>query len=267
MTICEQIAADAVGLLALPADAPERAQAEAHGREHAPCAAALAQARRVLDLLAVAAPLQAPSPAALQRAAAPILADLDARAAQPARRRGRGAVAVTTAVVAAWALPMALARHEVSGGRPLAWSLGLAALAALATAATIAAGGFVAAAFPLFSATFSLLVGENGALEVALGVHCALTIVGAGAAVALLAWLATRRLAAADGRPTLIVAAAGGGALAAQAALHETCEAAIEMPHLLLFHTGAVVLVMILALVAAYPFFTRSGFNRPSPRR
>jgi hypothetical protein len=257
MTICEEIAADAVGLVASPPDAPERARAEAHAREHAPCAAALAEARRVLALLDATPGPPPPTPEALQRAAAPILADLEAGAMRPARRSRRIAVATGGAAVAAWALPVALARHPVSGGRAFGTSVALAALAALAAAATISAGGFVAAAFPLFSAAFSLMTGENGALEAGLGVHCALIEVGSGAGAVVLAWLATRKAATPDDRPSLIVAAAGGGALAAQAALHVTCEASFDMPHLIVFHTGAVLLVMGLALLAAYVLFAR----------
>jgi hypothetical protein len=45
-----------------------------------------------------------------------------------------------------------------------------------------------------------------------------------------------------------------------------TCEASLEMPHLIVFHTGGVVLVMALALLAAYVFFSRPrGQNAATP--
>jgi hypothetical protein len=69
------------------------------------------------------------------------------------------------------------------------------------------------------------------------------------AAVGGAAWLASRALAKTPPRPEVVVAAVGGGALAGHAALHLACGAATELPHLLVFHTGPVVLFVGLALL------------------
>jgi hypothetical protein len=254
---CDAIAADAMGLVALPGDAPERVSAEEHARSCADCTRALAEGQRLLAALDGAlASMPAPSPAALARAAAPVLAELDAGHAVAAARAGAGrlAAAVAAAVVGAWALPLALARAPIATGAPFGLSVALAALAALASVATVRWGGPVAAVFPALSALTAFLVGTGRALEPAVGLHCAsveaMTAAGAGVA----AWLAARALAKASprsDRADVAVAAVGGGALAGHAALHLACPAATELPHVLVFHTGPVALAVALALLAA----------------
>lgn len=238
---CTEISADALALVALPPGAPERARAEEHARSCDACARLLAEAREMLAMLDVAAP-PPPSPAALARAAAPVLADLDARAAA-----GRLAGAVAAAVLAAWALPLALSRGPLNSGSAL--SFALAALAAAASVATVRWGGRVAVAFPLLSVFTALAVGRGSALDATFGCPLveALTAAGAGAA----AWLAARALGRSAVRPQVMVAAVGGGALAGHAALHLACGAATELPHLLVFHTGPVVLAVGLATLLA----------------
>jgi hypothetical protein len=251
---CDEIAADAVGLAALPEDAPERVRAEEHARTCADCARALAEGRRLLaDLDGAMGAMPGPSPAALARAAAPVLAEIDARASAAASRAGaaRLAAAVAAAVVGAWALPLALTRAPIVAGAPFGLSLALAALAAVASVATVRWGGAGAAAFPILSALTALLVGTGRTLEAHAGLHCAsveaMTAAGAGAA----AWLAARGLARAAPRADAVVAAVGGGALAGHAALHLACPAAFELPHVLVFHTGPVALAVGLALLVA----------------
>jgi hypothetical protein len=256
-TPCTEIAADALALAALPAEAPERARAEEHARGCAACARALAEAREMMAMLGVAAP-PPPSPAALARAAAPVLADLDALAGARASA-GRIAGAVAAAVLAAWALPLALSRGPLNPGSAL--SFALAALAAAASVATVRWGGRVAAVFPVLSALTALAVGRGPALDATFGCPMveALTAAGAGAA----AWLAARTLARAAPSPQVIVAAVGGGALAGHAALHLACGAATELPHLLVFHTGPVVLAVGLALLFARGVGPATESSRP----
>jgi hypothetical protein len=251
---CDEIAADAVGLAALPVGASERTRAEAHAATCAACARSLADAHRLLAMLG-AAELPAPSAAALKNASAAILADWDvlpAPASVPARAaRGRLEATIAAAVLAAWALPLALARRPVAGGRGLAASFGLAALAAIASAATISLGGVAAVAFPVISAAASLLSGSGSALAAGPGLHCAFIegLMAFGAAG--VAWGASRLLARRAPSVALLSAAMGGGALAGHAALNETCGAATELPHALVFHTGPVALAVALAFVAA----------------
>jgi hypothetical protein len=255
-TPCDEIAADAAALAALPAGALERARAEEHARTCAPCARALDEGQRLLAALA-AATLPAPTPAALERAKAAVLAELDAEAGARGWA-GRLALGVAAAVVAAWAVPLALAKAPIATGAPFALSLGLAALAAVATVATVRWGGRLAVVFPLLSALTALAVGRGPSLDAAGGLHCALVEGMTAAGVGVAAWLLGRAFARTAPRARLVVAGVGGGALAGHAALHLACGGATELPHVLAFHTGPVALVVALALVVA------GGVARPT---
>lgn len=253
-TPCDEIAADAMALVALPAEAPERRAAEVHARTCADCARALASGRQLLTMLDGAlAAMPAPSPAALARASDPVLAELAAEKNVAGARAGAGrlAAAVAAAVVGAWALPLALARGPIATGAPFALSLGLALVAAVATVATVRWGGRVALVFPLLSAVSAVLVGTGRALDASGGLHCAFTEAMTAGGVGIVAWLAARGLAKSPPPPAVVVAAVGGGALAGHAALHLACGGAAELPHVLVFHTGPVVLAVGLALLLA----------------
>ena len=262
-TPCQELADDALGLVALPVDAPERVRAEEHARTCPACASALGEARRLLVLLDAALPAPPPSPAALARASAPVLAELDARAGARVGA-GRLAGAVAAAVLAAWALPLALARNPVASGGPFALSLGLAVLAAAASVATVRWGGRVAAAFPALSVLTALLVGGAGGTLDTVGLHCAGVEVMTAAGVGAFAWLVARGLAARgfalpSAKGSIGVAAVGGGALAGHAALHLACPGAYELPHVLVFHSGPVALAVGLALLLARATAARGG--------
>jgi len=261
---CEQISADALALVALPEGAPERAGAEEHARTCADCTRALGEARHLLGLVDGAlAELPAPSPAVLARASASVLAELEAERGAVAARAGAGrlAAAVAAAVIAAWAVPLALARSPIASGAPFALSLGLAALAAVASVATVRWGGRGAVVFPVLSALTAFLVGTGRFLGWPDGLHCALIETMTTAGVAGAAWLASRALAKSPPRPDVVVAAVGGGALAGHAALHLACGAANELPHVLVFHTAPVVLFVGLALLLT------AGARRPAEVR
>jgi hypothetical protein len=260
MTTCDELTADAAGLMTLPPEAPERARAEEHARTCAACARALEEGRRLLLALDAAAPPLPPA-APLRAAAEPILRDILRDLAATPARRASPAIAAAATALASWALPLALARRPIEGGRTLGASIALGLVAALAAATTVTTGGLAAGAFPVISAIVSLIAGEGGAFRPHIGIHCALTelalATGAALAVALATW---RRWA---GDAVVLVAAAGGGALAGQAALHETCPSATELPHLLLFHTGPVMLAVALAVAAAHTLRAL----RPPPAR
>jgi hypothetical protein len=254
--ICDEIAADAAGLMSLPAQAPERARAEEHARGCADCTRALAEGRELLSLIE-AKPLPAPSGAALARASAAVLAEAERE------EQTRGALAVFAAVVACWAIPLALMRKPLvplTGNDSFGLSFSLMLLAIVASVATVAWSRRAAVLFPVLSAIAALVAGRGGALAPVVGAHCAaievMTAVGAGAA----AWLLARGLSRARGDRTLMpsprpatrqLAAVGGGALAGHAALALGCSAAAELPHGLVFHTGPVVLAIALAFVIA----------------
>jgi hypothetical protein len=267
-TPCAGIAADALALAAVPEGTPERVSAEEHALGCADCTRALTEGRRMMAMVDGAlAGVPAPSPAALARASNTIVAELDGAAKVGVARAaaGRLAAAVAAAVVAAWALPLALAREPLAGGAPFALSFALAALAAVATVATVRWGGRVAALFPLLSAATAFLVGTGRALDAGGGLHCALVEATTAAGVGAAAWLTARALAKSPPQPDVVVAAVGGGALAGHAALHLACPGAAELPHVLVFHTGPVVLAVGLAL-ALTASARRAGEVRESSR-
>jgi hypothetical protein len=240
---CDEIRADAAGLMALPAGAPERERAEAHARTCAGCAGALADGRRLLALIE-AAPLPAPSPAALQRASAAILADFDGAP--------RFAAIVVGIVLAAWAVPLALTRAPIALGMDLGVSLMLVALAAVSASLVITKAGRGGGLFVLASALLGLWPSEGMmALEIPVGAHCALieglTAVGTG----LAAFIAARALGRSAFDKPVLLAGLGGGALAGHAALQIACTANHHLSHAAVFHTGPVALAVGLALLLA----------------
>jgi hypothetical protein len=240
---CDQLRADAAGLMSLPGGAPERERAEAHARTCAGCASALADGRRLLALIE-ATPLPAPSAAALQRASAAILADFDGAP--------RFAAIVVAIVLAAWAVPLALIRAPLTMGLDLGVSLMLVAFAAVSASLVITKAGRGGFVFVLASALLGLWPSEGMmALEVPVGAHCALieglTAVGTG----LAAFLAARALGRSAFDKPVLLAGLGGGALAGHAALQIGCSASHSLSHAAVFHTAPVALAVGLALLLA----------------
>lgn len=239
---CDEIRADAAGLMALPAGAPERARAEAHAETCAGCAKALAEGRQLLALID-AAPLPAPSPAAMQRASAAILADYDGAPGF--------AKLVVGIVLAAWALPLALMRAPITLGLDLGVSIMLAAFAAVTASFVITRAGRGGFAFVLGSLLLGAWPGGSNALEASVGVHCALIEAMTAAGVGAAAFSAARALGRRAFDKPVLLAALGGGALAGHAALQIGCTAAHSLSHTLVFHTGPVALAVGLALLLA----------------
>jgi hypothetical protein len=240
---CDELRADAAGLMALPAAAPERERAEAHALTCPGCASALAEGRRLMSLIE-AAPLPAPSAAALQRASAAILSDFDGAP--------RFAAIVVGIVLAAWALPLALTRAPITMGLNLGVSLMLVAFAAVSASLVITKAGRGGFIFVLASVLLGLWPGQSmSGLEPHIGVHCALieamTAIGAGVG----ALLAARALGRAVFDKPVLLAGLGGGALAGHAALQIGCSASDSVSHAAVFHTGPVALAVGLALLLA----------------
>jgi hypothetical protein len=241
--LCDQIAADAAGLMAMPADAPERRRAEEHARTHADCARALAEARQLLALIE-GNPLPGPSPAAMERASEPILHELQGA--------GSLAILVGAMVVAAWAAPLAMMRAHIAMGPDLVASIALAALAALVSALVVTRAGYAGLSLIALSALTIFVPGGDGhGLEARLGLHCALTEVAAAAFVGTVAFFGARSQGRRFGDKRILLPALGGGALAGHAALEVGCRAAHSTSHLLVFHTGPVALAVMLALILA----------------
>jgi hypothetical protein len=242
-SICDEVRADAAGLMALPAGAPERERVETHARTCAACANGLAEGRRLLALID-AVPMPAPSPAALQRASAAILADFDGAP--------RFAAIVVGIVLAAWALPLALMRAPITMGFDLGVSLMLAAFAAVSASFVITRAGRGGFIFVLASALLGLWPTEGlNALEAHVGVHCALTEALTAVGVGVGALLAARALGRTALEKPVLLAGLGGGALAGHAALQIGCSASHSFTHGMVFHTGPVALAVGLALLLA----------------
>ena len=229
MTSCEELRANAALVASLPEDDPERQEYAAHARGCAGCAAALREGEKLLAVLRHGE-LPPPSRAALERASAPVLAELR-------RPASRWPVRVASAL-AAFAIPVLFARHrDWEGWAASALVLALAS-ALSATAGTLHAGAWVAlaasAGFAIAAGGIPGFDGGAGGLAPRIGVDClGLELLGGAIAVGALL-LRRERLRAA------LPAAAAAGALSAQAALHLVCQANGEAPHLWVFHVGGV---------------------------
>jgi hypothetical protein len=247
MMECDRLRAEAAGLAALPADDPERAAAEAHARVCAGCARALREGEGLQGLLGHAEPAKLP-PGALSRASLAVLADLR----REARRRAGGSV---LAAAAAFLVFLALARHPSRAGED--WALAsFLGVSALALAALASRRSLLAMALALAAALgAALAAGRTGLVESGLGLHCLATELASASAVIGAVWLAIRGGATSPARSAL-AAAAAAGALAGDAALQITCAARAEIPHLLAFHVGGVV------VAAAAASLVRRGARR-----
>jgi len=145
VSACDELRATAAGIAALPAGDPEREAFLAHARGCAGCMEALREGEKVVAALGSAG-LPPPSSHALQRASAPILAELS-----PSHWRLRAA-----AVLAGFAVPMLFSRNRDWEG----WGAALVALVLAtvlsATAGVVRAGAWVALAA---SAGFAIAAG------------------------------------------------------------------------------------------------------------
>jgi hypothetical protein len=191
--------------------------------------------------------LPAPSARALRQASAPILADL---------RPVRWPLGAVTALVA-FAVPVLFARQRDWEGWIAAFIVLLLATALGASAGLLRAGAWVALAA---SAGFAIAAGgipgfsaAEWGLAARLGLDClGLELLGGAIAGAAVVWL---------GRGVSLATAAAAGALAAQAALHLSCGAHAQAPHLWVFHVGGVAIVALAGWAAQerlYPSRVRS---------
>lgn len=227
MSTCEELRAKAAGVASLPEDDPERQEYVRHAQACPGCMAALREGERLVAALA-RAELPPPSRGALERASAPILAEM-----RPVRWPLR-----TAAALAAFAVPLLFSRHRDWEG----WAAALVALA-VATALSTTAGALHAGAWVALAASAGFAIGAGGipgfgdagaGLAPRIGLDCfGLEILGGAIAAGLVLW---RR----DRVPGSLPAMAAAGALAAQASLHLACGAHAEAPHLWVFHVGGV---------------------------
>ena len=254
---CDEIVAEAVGLVALPADAPGaapgcrrarartcRQSARARSGTRATCSPCSTRRRcrpRRPPRSRARLPPSSPSPTRRPRRAPEWPSSR--RSSPPGRYRSRSC-----------------GRRSCRRAWPSACQSCSAMLAATASIATVAWSRGAALAFPALSALAAFAAGRGAALGsppsacTARRSRCSSAAVAAGGAAWLLARALTRSRARAltPARPgSLEIAAVGGGALAGHAALHLGCSAAHELPHVLAFHTGPVALAVGLALLLA----------------
>ncbi len=240
MSPCDDLRPSWPFLLGLQPDDPERTVALAHAATCALCTSEVRGARLFVSTFEVL-PLQPPSAEALQRAAAPILADL---ARQAEARRKRAALLAGLASAAAFAALVALAQHRAAPGPR--WQIAFAF-------AVVAAGCTAGAVLFRLRALWAILP-ISGAMALALAtsqgwdgdgaMHCALgEIIGASLPLAALSYFLLRRPFALG--PSGAAAVAAGGALTGQAALVLTCPSH-GVEHLLVFHAGTVALAALL---------------------
>ena len=253
MTDCDRLRADSAALSSLPPGYAERETAFAHAASCPGCAAALREGALLLALIDAGLPAASPSAASLSRVRATLLASLDrdeaVAIAAPLWQPGLGLL-----VLALFPLLALLSGHRAVDPP----SLCAAALAALfaGTAASVArAGAWTAAAAGVGAVVFAAWAGTSGGLDPLLGLKCLALELGAAAVPFAAAALSRNTLARpSSAGPAAAVAAAA--ALAGQAALHLTCRASHELPHLLLFHVAGVGLAACLGarfLVARRP--------------
>jgi hypothetical protein len=108
-------------------------------------------------------------------------------------------------------------------------------------------GGRITLAAAAVSAIFALLAGNSGDLELGGSVHCFLSELIAGCVALGVAVFVRSRQGEVAG-PGFLGATAAAGALAGQAALNVVCHTRDALPHLLVWHTGG---VLVAALVGA----------------
>lgn len=239
---CTRIQAEAAGLMSLAADDPERRAAEVHAVTCVACAAMLAEAGAVMKLLDQVPPLRAPRAGAMARVHAEILASIAREpAGKPSVRvppdaRVLGTLAAVLAGV--WLLPML---KHLGDGAPVAVSA-LLAVAAIAIGVAALRRGGAWWTLPGLAAFAFVATGRGpGGLQAVHGLECglfefALALVPLGIA---LRFVRRGRLRVPAG-----AAAAGTGALVAQAALHVACHAQPGTSHALVFHAGPVLVAL-----------------------
>ncbi len=232
MTDCDRLRADAPGLAALRSDDPERVAAWSHANGCPGCASALREAERLQALIAGCEP--APLPVgATERASRAIVAELR----REARRRALGSI---VAICASVLLFVGFARSRSRSTEDWAMAAVLAALA-IALAAFARRRPLLVVGVTVLAALAAGLAFGQTPLAGAPGVHCLATELASAAVVVGAVWLALRKGTTSPAR-SAIAAAAAAGALAGDAALQVTCGAQDEVPHLLAFHVGGVLL-------------------------
>jgi hypothetical protein len=229
---------DAAALAMLPSDDSERVAAFAHAEGCAQCAAELAKGDKLRALLESAPAPEPPPPAVLARVAA----ELRAEAGRADRSVGR---AVAAAVVLVWIALLVFAHRHAEGASVWigAVVVGVGAVAAALAGARL--GWRIALAVAGASALFALFAGTGDGVDLGPGAACMGSELVAGVVALGVAWVVRSRQGEVVG-PGFLGAVAAAGALAGQAALNVTCHVRDALPHLLVFHTGGVIVAALI---------------------
>jgi len=244
VSACDELRPNAAGIASLPQGDPEREAFVAHARGCPGCMQAFREGEKLFAALG-RSELPAPSARALRRAAAPVLAQL---------RLSRWPLRAAAAALA-FAIPLLFARHRDWEGWVAAVLVLVLAAALSAAAGALRAGAWVALAA---SAGFAIAAGgipgfspADRGLAGRVGVDClGIELFGGALVSALILWRVR------DGAASLATAAAAG-ALAAQAALHLTCAAHAQAPHLWVFHVGGVAAAGLAGFLAQERLYAR----------
>ena len=241
MSACDELRPNATGIASLAAGDPEREEYLRHARGCAGCMQALREGEKLLRLIE-SHPLPAASPAALQRAAAPILAELRPVASRPALPRKWLLQAAAT--IPGFLLPLFVARHLELAGWSAALLVLVAAAALAATSGTLRAGALVAIAVAAgFAFAAGGVPGVPLGAQISLGeLECPLFELLAASLPLAAASVVFRR----NPMPGALAQAAAAGARAGQAALHIACPGRHDVVHLWGFHVAGVLAAAML---------------------
>jgi len=225
---------------------PERRAAEEHARTCAPCAAALAEGRRLVALLEDALPLLPPTAESLAGAKVAI-------ARETANERAalrRVAWWSSAAVAAAWLFQLMVGGGFVFDARHVGVSLFV--LVAAIGGVTLTRGRERVAVLVMVATSGLLahLAGTSTGLSAAIGIRCAFRELWA----AVIPWALVPVIARREGvalSPAGLTTVAAAGALAAHAGQHMACKVPHSDAHLFVFHFGGVLLAVLLAAASA----------------
>ena len=142
------------------------------------------------------------------------------------------------AIATAWAVVAAAAKHRASDMKSWALAAGFGLAAAIAPRLARTRAGMAAAVACVLAVVLALVVAGSGMLAVAVRLRCTALEIGSAA----LPLAATAFLLRGPAHPAVYAAVAACGALAGEAALHLCCSARMQLPHLLVFHAGGVLL-------------------------
>lgn len=227
------------GLDALSADDSQRREADAHLASCEPCRVRLDESRRVLAALDVV-PIDAADAVRIAQIHGRVVAEM---------RRGRTpalALAAAIATCVGAVVLTSIARHRSDSATHWAEAVVFLAIAIAVVAATSWKRD-VARLLAVVVAAVGLAVVAGGApgLSPMVGIKCVLLEQVAAMFPLGVAAFVLRR-GGAPSSPLVLAVSASAGALAGMAALHLTCPAHAESPHLFAFHVGGVVLAAML---------------------